>query len=54
MVAHAVLVREMLLTHQALIELLIGVQQLVLVQVVDVAEGVAAHLTGVVLLDVLS
>ena len=54
MVAHAVLALEALLAHRALVGLLVRVRQLVSVQVVHVAEGLAAHLAGVVLPDALS
>lgn len=53
MVAHAVLALEALLAHRALVGLLVRVRQLVSVQVVDVAEGLPAHLAGVVLPDAL-
>lgn len=53
MVTHAVLALEALLAHRALVGLLVRMRQLMSVQVVDVAEGLAAHLAGVILPDAL-
>lgn len=50
-VGHAVLPLKALLADGALERLLVRVGQLVAVQVVDIAKGLAAHLTPVVLLD---
>lgn len=50
-VGHAVLPLEALLADGALKGFLIRMGELVAVQVVDVAEGLAAHLAAVVLLD---
>ncbi len=50
MVGHAVLPLETLVTNGALVGLLVRVWELVAVEVVDVTEGLAAHLAAVVLL----
>ncbi len=50
MIGHAVLPLETLVTYVALEGLLVRVWELVAVEVVDVTEGLAAHLTAVVLL----
>lgn len=51
MVGHPVLPFKALLADRALKRLLVWMGQLVAIQVVDVTEGLAAHLTAVVLLD---
>lgn len=50
-IGHAVLSFETLIANWTLKRLLIRVGQLMPVEMVDVAEGLAAHLTGVVLFD---
>lgn len=52
-IRHPVLALEALLTHVAGVGLLVRVRQLVAVQVVDISEGFAAHLAGVVLAHLL-
>lgn len=48
-IRHPVLALKALLTHVAGVGLLVRVRQLMAVQVVDISEGFAAHLAGVVL-----